>query len=94
MFAEMFDAFFDTTGFAVPATLTVSGTPSAVTVIFDAAYVDPLGQIEGSVPMVWLTTSEAGAVVQGDTILVGATTYTVVEVMPDGTGITQLRLRT
>jgi len=93
MFTEDVDAFFNTADFAVAATLTVGGTPSAINCIFDRSYLDPLGQFEGSAPTAWLTTAVAGAVVQGDTLLVNATTYTVVEVMPDGTGVTQLRLR-
>jgi len=93
MFTEDVDAFFDLGDFAVAATLTVSGVPGAVNVIFDKSYLDPLGQFESSAPTAWLTTAAAGAAVQGDTLLVNATTYTIVEVMPDGTGVTQLRLR-
>lgn len=93
MFVEDLAPFFATAGFARDATLTVGGTPATVQVVFDAAYVAPLGAFEGASLMAWLTATQAGAVAQGDTLLVGATTYTVVEVKPDGTGVVELRLR-
>lgn len=95
MFAEDLAAFFDTEAFAESATLTIGGTPAAVSVIFDAAYIDPLGSFEGTAPRAWIPSADASGVAQGDTLNVRSTTYTVVEVMPDGTGrVVELRLRT
>lgn len=94
MFTEDLAPFFSTADFGVSATLTIGGTPSTVNVIFDAAYFDPLGLFEGTAPTAWVPTSDAVAVAQGDTLEVNSTTYTIVEVMPDGSGnVIQLRLR-
>lgn len=48
----------------------------------------------GSAPACTLPSSAVPADVVGKPLLVNATTYKVVETMPDGTGITVLRLRT
>jgi len=94
MFAEDVAVFFQVDDFGVSATLTINGTPSTVNVIFDAAYFDPLGTFEGTAPTAWLPAASAPGVVQGDTLLVNSTTYSIVEVMPDGSGnVVQLRLR-
>jgi hypothetical protein len=93
-FTEDLTPFFDTAGFGEAATLTIGTSPAAVTVIFDAEYTDPLGDFEGRRPTAWVRASESAGVAQGDTLARGATTYTVVEVKPDGTGlINELRLR-
>ncbi len=95
MFAEDVAPFFDAEGFGEAATLTIDGVPAAVVVIFDAAYIDPLGAFEGAAPRAWVPAADAVGVAQGDALLVRSTTYTVVEVMPDGTGrVVELRLRT
>lgn len=95
MFTEDLAPFFDTEAFGETATLTIDGTPASVSVIFDAAYIDPLGTFEGAAPRAWVPAADAVGVAQGDTLNVRSTTYTVVEVMPDGTGrVVELRLRT
>lgn len=89
---EDLSAFFDTAEFATAATL--NGV--AVTGIFDAAYEEQglgLG-MAGTVPVYTLPSADVPATVVGLALVIGATTYTVVESMPDGTGITRLRLRT
>lgn len=89
---EDFTAFFDTDEFAVSATL--AGVP--VVVIFDNAFDEQqlaMG-LAGTVPMVTLASSAVPSPVVGQPLVVGGTTYTVVETLPDGTGITRLRLRT
>lgn len=93
-FVEHIAGFFSTSDFGVPATWTHGGTPVATTVIFDSSYFDPLGQFEGAQPMAWAPTADMATVAQGDTLAIGGTTYTVVEVQPDGTGVTAVRLRT
>lgn len=85
MFAEDLASFF--TDFGVDATL----NGEAVRVIFDAAYVDPLG-VESSGPVATLPTADAATVAHGQTLIVSGTTYKVRGVEPDGTGITLLRL--
>ena len=95
MFTEDLTVFFDTADFGDAATLTVSGVPSSVNVIFDRAYFEPLGQFESAQPMAWLAATDAGSAKQGDTLTVNSTTYTIVGVEPDGTGrVVMFRLRT
>lgn len=76
------------TDFAVPAT--VGGV--SIQAIFDAAYADPLG-IAGNSPQLTVATEDLPAVAVGQTVTVNATSYTVVGIEPDGTGITTLQLR-
>lgn len=68
----------------------------AVQGIFDAAYAleDVGGGVAVSGPVFTLASSAVPANVAGATLVVGGVTYKVVEPMPDGTGVTMLRLRT
>lgn len=87
---EDLSAFFSPAEFATAATL--GGV--AVTGIFDNGYMqDPYGG-SASQPVFTLATSAAPSNSVGSALVVGSTTYTVAEMMPDGTGITVLRLRT
>ena len=49
--------------------------------------------VESSAPFALARTSDVPNIAQGDTPLISGTTYTVVEVQPDGEGMTDLRLR-
>jgi len=91
MFAEDLAPFFDTdTGFAQFAT--VSG--QSVPVIFDNGYQAGLsGLVETTGPTARAKSADVGAVVQGSTMVIGGTTYTVTGVQPDGQGVTTLLLR-
>jgi hypothetical protein len=83
--------FFSTADFAVDATLGAT----AVRGIFDAAYSEPLGNVvEGNSPVFMLPTadSDAAGAAHGTTLVIGATTYKVRGIEPDGTGVTLLRL--
>ncbi|MGH6625145.1 MAG: head-tail joining protein [Burkholderiaceae bacterium] len=75
------------------ADATLAGLP--VSGIFDNAYqLDELsGGVAGSAPEFDLLSSSVPANVQGLLLVVNGTTYKVVEPMPDGTGMTTLRLR-
>lgn len=92
MFAEDLTAFFDiTSGFAQNATLSGGGV---VPVIFDKAYQGALGGlVESTGPQCLAKSADVSAVVQGSTLVIAGTTYTVTGVEPDGTGITVLQLR-
>ena len=48
--------------------------------------------VESSAPFAMVRTSDVPNVVQNDTIAISGTTYTIVEVEPDGEGMTDLRL--
>ena len=50
--------------------------------------------VETSTPVAIVRSSDVNNVAQGDTIAISGTTYTIVEVQPDGEGMTNLRLRT
>ena len=71
----------------------VDATLNGVTVrgIFDDAYGESFGgMVAGSGPMFRLPSSVS--VTSGNTLVHAATTYTVVGIEPDGTGLTLLRL--
>ena len=91
-FAEDMSVFFNPAEFASAATL--AGV--AVRGIFDSAYEleDLGGGFAASGPAFTLASSDVPAVVAGVSLVVGGVTYKVVEPMPNGTGVTVLRLRT
>lgn len=78
-------AFF--TDFAVD--VTVNGLPARG--IFDNGFSGAFnGMIDGTSPMLHLLS--AVPVSRGDAVVIGAESYVVTGVQPDGTGVTQLRL--
>ena len=84
--------FVDPVGFGTE--VTVGG--SALDAIFDNAYVE-VGldgvTVESVGPVLHCRTIDVPGVAQDDAAVVNAVNYTVGEVMPDGTGMTLLRLR-
>lgn len=90
-FTEDLSVFFNTAEFAVNATL--NGV--AVVGIFDNAYEleDMGGGVSASGPAFTLPSSFVPSPVIGLPLVIGSATYKVVEPMPDGSGITKLRLR-
>ena len=93
-FAEDFGAFFDNAqGFAVAALY--NGT-KAIDVIFDKAYFEDrpgFAGVESSQPMALAIEADVPDAAQGQTLVIGATTYTITEVQPDGVGLVMLMLR-
>lgn len=91
-FAEDLAAFIRTNDFASVATL--QGVSVASGVIFDADYLEPLGNmVEGRAPIALAIAAEIPAVAHGQALVVtGKGTYTVRGVEPDGTGLVLLRL--
>jgi hypothetical protein len=87
-FTEPLAAFFDTAGFAVSATL----AGASVTGIFDNVYFEAMGDVQSASPVFTLPTASASSAAHGQSLVIGATTYKVRGVEPDGTGITVLRL--
>ena len=65
---------------------------AAITVIFDTDYGDPMGLIAGNRTVITCISSQVAAADVGTAVTIGATSYTVAEVQPDGTGITRLIL--
>ncbi len=68
----------------------------AVHGMFDNAYAmqDVGGEVFATGPVFTLASSAVPANVAGATLVVGGVSYKVVEPMPDGLGVTMLRLRT
>lgn len=89
-FAEDLAPFFSTSDFAVSALYNGATTVNG---ILDLAYLEPLGNaVEGSAPVFTCAAADVPVVAQGDTLAIGAATYKVRGVEPDGTGIVVLRL--
>ena len=89
MFTEDITAFFDTDDFAVDATL--QGV--AVKGIFDEGYVEPLGNVvEGAAPQFQCAAASVPSVAHGQSLVIGARTFKIVGIEPDGTGVVILRL--
>ncbi len=86
-FAEHLTGYFADYGTAA----TVKG--AAVTGIFDDAWQDALGLVAGTQPALLLPTASVGSATVGDSVVVGAVSYTIAGMEPDGTGMTRLRLQ-
>lgn len=91
-FVEDLAPFFNAAEFAHDATL--NGV--AVRGIFDNAYamLDVGGEAYATGPAFVLPSADVPDPVVGLTLVVNAVSYKVAEPMPDGTGVTVLRLRT
>jgi hypothetical protein len=89
MFVENTAAFFADFG----QTATVGG--ASVSAIFDSGYalgsVGPIG-MASSQPMLTLATANVPANPVGTAVVVGAVSYTIGALEPDGTGISRLML--
>lgn len=79
---------------AVAALANVSAVVDGVAVngIFDNAYGDAFG-MAGTVPVLSIASDEVPLVAYGDAVVIGADTYTITKVEPDGTGMTRLILQ-
>ena len=92
------DLFFQTADFAETVAYTPEGgSPANIPVIFDMPYA--LTSVQGVTyqnahPTCLAKTSDVSTATSGATIVRGAVTYYVVDVQPDGTGITNLVLST
>ena len=60
----------------------------------DADYMDTLGIVAGTSPVVAAVSADVSTAAVGDPVRIGTATYTIAEIRPDGTGMTVLRLRT
>ncbi len=83
--------------FAVDAVYTPQGgSASTIKVIFNNEYAAAMSSIgvgiEGALPEAVCKTSDVTNAKHSDTLTVGSTTYHVLNVQPDGTGITILTL--
>lgn len=88
--------YFDTDAHGTAATITINGSGSSINVILNKEYfaIDPgLGmEVEGSQPVCTGRSADMTNVEIGDTILISSVTYNIINVQPDGVGITALVL--
>lgn len=94
-FTEDLAPFF--ADFGVSAIYTpVGGVAATITVIFNKDYSLPQGVgevgIPTSAPVATCKTADVSTASRGATLVIDGVTYNVIEVAPDGTGITHLRL--
>lgn len=82
--------FFDTGEFAVAATWSGGGT---VNVIHDRDYLRLFGIVDSSGPMALAIEADMPGVAQGQTLIIGGTSFTINGKEPDGTGLLVLRLK-
>ncbi len=87
-FAEDLSVFLQTQDFATAATYQGSATVNG---IFDNQYFEGMN-FQGSAPVFMCRTADVASAAHGQTLAVGADTYKIVGVEPDGTGITLMRL--
>ncbi len=89
-FAEALAPFFNPAEFGVAALYNGATTVNG---IFDAAYLEPLGNdVEGYGPVFQCAAASVPSAAHGDTFLISSVTYKVRGVEPDGTGVVLLRL--
>jgi len=92
------DDFFSQSDFAQSATYTPSGgSPSTITVIYDNEYISSIMdgvEVENTNPIVMCRTSDVVNAKHGDTITVNSIAYKIINIKPDGTGITTIELST
>ena len=60
--------------------------------IFDKAYAEQFGIVSGNVPILRIKDGALGSAVEGSTVVICSTTYSITGIEPDGTGMTVLRL--
>lgn len=88
--------YFDTDAHGVSATITINGSGSNINVILNKEYfaIDPgLGmEVEGTQPVCTGRSSDMTNVEIGDTIQIDSITYNIINVQPDGVGVTTLIL--
>ena len=95
-FVEDFSDFYNTDDFAVTVTYTPQGgSASTITGIFDDEYqLIDAGEVgvSGTSPVFECPTASVPDAATGDTLIINAVTYLVVEAQPDSTGVTVLIL--
>lgn len=84
-FTENLDPFFADYGVAA----TVNGVQ--VIGIFDKAYQERFGVVSGTEPILIVQSTVSAA--EGQTVVIGSSSYKVASIEPDGTGITVLVLK-
>lgn len=61
--------------------------------IFDNSFLDTLGIVAGTQPMVLAKSADVSAISVGAAVTIASVIYAVAEIQPDGTGLTRLMLK-
>lgn len=86
-FQEDFTPFFQTVDWADAIIYTpAGGDPVTINAIFDHAYVEVLG-VEAERPVIHFKIADIPDIAHSDAITIGSVNYLIVEVQPDGTGV-------
>ena len=94
--AQDLENFFDTETHGSTATVTINGTGSSINVIINKEYFAIAGEsvdVDGTQPVVTCRSSDVTGIDTADTITIDSVTYNIVNIQPDGTGITVLILQ-
>ena len=94
--AQDLENFFDTETHGTTATVTINGTGSSISVIINKEYFAIAGEsvdVDGTQPVVTCRSSDVTGIDTDDTITIDSVTYNIVNIQPDGTGITVLILQ-
>ena len=88
--------FFDTDTHGSTATVTINGSGSSISVIINKEYFAIAGEsvdVDGTQPVVTCRSSDVTGIDTADTIAIDGVTYNIVNIQPDGTGMTTLILQ-
>ena len=88
--------FFDTETHGSNATVTINGSASTISVIINKEYFAIAGEsvdVDGTQPVVTCRSTDVTGIDTSDTIVIDAVTYNIVNIQPDGTGMTVLILQ-
>lgn len=94
--AQDLENFFDTETHGTSATVTINGTDSSINVIINKEYFAIAGEsvdVDGTQPVVTCRSSDVTGVDTDDTITIDNVTYNIINIQPDGTGVTVLILQ-
>jgi len=94
--AQDLENFFDTETHGSTATVTINGTGSSINVIINKEYFAIAGEsvdVDGTQPVVTCRSSDVTGIDTDDTITIDSVTYNIVNIQPDGTGVTVLILQ-
>ncbi len=88
--------FFDTDTHGISASVTIDGTATSISVILNKEYFAIAGEsvdVDGTQPVVTCRSSDVAGIDTSDTIAISGITYNIVNIQPDGTGMTVLILQ-
>jgi hypothetical protein len=88
--------FFDVEAHGKTASISINGVSSSISVIFNKEYLAIEGEsvdVDGYEPVVHCRSSDVSGVDTADTITIDSVSYNIVNIQPDGTGVTVLILQ-